>query len=275
MQLHTTDRIPILQIRGVFVMGGVYADAAPLTMPSLPGVLNRFSRCNLFNIAHFSPLTLTFPLSATMNQLYHPARTAAFFNMLAKNSNIPVFTVTNNVVHDLTTYADEERKTKTLEGVTKFLASNGWRYSFILFAINVFGFDATVAFFCRINGNFLLKLAKRHYESRYNPPRKAFDFYTAAALTRYMVSKNLPGASNRRLFFSEEYGLTLVSESDRWVTALESYVQRIDTTVTDGDSEFIKTKKEYFQREISIMRTIQYLPHLEVSICKLISGKCL
>ena len=128
---------------------------------------------------------------------------------------------------------------------------------------------------CRINGNFLLKLAKRHYESRYNPPRKAFDFYTAAALTRYMVSKNLPGASNRRLFFSEEYGLTLVSESDRWVTALESYVQRIDTTVTDGDSEFIKTKKEYFQREISIMRTIQYLPHLEVSICKSISGKCL
>ena len=106
-------------------MGGVYADAAPLTMPSLPGVLNRFSRCNLFNIAHSSPLTLTFPLSATMNQLYHPARTAAFFNMLAKSSNIPVFTVTNNVVHDLTTYADEERKTKTLEGVTKFLASNG------------------------------------------------------------------------------------------------------------------------------------------------------
>ena len=32
------------QIRGVFVMGGVYADAAPLTMPSLPNVLNRFSR---------------------------------------------------------------------------------------------------------------------------------------------------------------------------------------------------------------------------------------
>ena len=32
------------QIRGVFIMGGVLADAAPMTMPSLPNVLNRFSR---------------------------------------------------------------------------------------------------------------------------------------------------------------------------------------------------------------------------------------
>ena len=34
-----------MQIRGVFVMGGVLADATPMTMPSLPNVLNRFSRC--------------------------------------------------------------------------------------------------------------------------------------------------------------------------------------------------------------------------------------
>ncbi len=34
----------LLQIRGVFVMGGVYADATPMTMPSIPNVLNRFSR---------------------------------------------------------------------------------------------------------------------------------------------------------------------------------------------------------------------------------------
>ena len=60
-----------------------------------------------------------------MNQLYHPVRTASFFTMLAQNSNIPVFTVTNNVVHDLTTFADHEKKQKTLVGVENFLKSNG------------------------------------------------------------------------------------------------------------------------------------------------------
>ena len=59
-----------------------------------------------------------------MNQLYHPAHTAAFFDMLAGNSSIPVFVITNNAVHDLTTYADDEKKQKTLEGVTQFLEAN-------------------------------------------------------------------------------------------------------------------------------------------------------
>ena len=62
--------------------------------------------------------------SATMNQLFHPACTAAFFQMLAGNRHIPVFAITNNVVDDLTTYADPEKKHKTLEGVTKFLEAN-------------------------------------------------------------------------------------------------------------------------------------------------------
>jgi len=45
--------------------------------------------------------------------------------MLATNSSIPVFVVTNNVVHDLSTFADAEKKQKTLDGVMKFLKSNG------------------------------------------------------------------------------------------------------------------------------------------------------
>ena len=60
-----------------------------------------------------------------MNQLYHPANCAAFFTMLAQYRDIPVFTVTNNVVHDLSTFADAEKKQKTLEGVMQFLESNG------------------------------------------------------------------------------------------------------------------------------------------------------
>ena len=59
-----------------------------------------------------------------MNQLYHPSNTAAFFTILAKNRDIPVFTITNNVVDDLTTFSDTEKKVKTMDGVKSFLASN-------------------------------------------------------------------------------------------------------------------------------------------------------
>ncbi len=61
--------------------------------------------------------------SATINQLYHPQRSAAVFQMFEKNQK-PVFTVTNNAVRDFETYADPERKVKTMDGVDKFLESN-------------------------------------------------------------------------------------------------------------------------------------------------------
>ena len=66
--------------------------------------------------------------SATMNQLYHPRRTASFFAVMAQQSRIPVFTITNNVVHDLATFADQEKKQKTLKGVEDFLKSNGYDF---------------------------------------------------------------------------------------------------------------------------------------------------
>ena len=116
------------------------------------------------------------------------------------------------------------------------------------------------------------ELADAHYTSQYNPPRKAFDFYTAAALVHFMSSKDLRGLPQSRLFYSAEYGLSLVGKSETWEATLESYVSRIDTKVDPGDSDFIKTKKEYFQREISVMRTIQDLPHLLVL---LLTSPCL
>jgi hypothetical protein len=122
----------------------------------------------------------------------------------------------------------------------------------------------TLRYACRIDGDYVSKLAQRHYESRYNPPRKAFDFYSAAALVRHMQFKDLYGLPRRELFYSDEYGMTLVSESDEWEATLGSYVSRIDTKVDAGDSDFVRTKKEYFQREISIMQTIPLLPHLRV-----------
>ncbi len=118
---------------------------------------------------------------------------------------------------------------------------------------------------CRLNGSFLKALAKAHYESIYDPPRKVFDFYSALALGRFMKSSELSSALPvSQLFYSEKYGMTLVGKNDTWAETLESYVSRIDTSVVASDSDFIKTKKEYFQREISIMRIIDYLPKLKV-----------
>jgi hypothetical protein len=67
------------KLRAAFVMGGVYADGTPpLTMSSIPNVLNRFT-------------------CSTMNQLYEPSKTALFFEYLASH-NIPCFLVANNTV---------------------------------------------------------------------------------------------------------------------------------------------------------------------------------
>ena len=122
--------------------------------------------------------------------------------------------------------------------------------------------------YLRIDGQFIRFLAEAHYTSIYSPPRKAFDFYAAAALSRFMnVNRPFLQLPCKRLFFSGEYGLTLVSHEDAWEASLESYVSRIDTRVDPGDSEFVRTKKEYFQREISIMRTIGTLPSIEVRAC--------
>ena len=120
---------------------------------------------------------------------------------------------------------------------------------------------------CRLDGVYLSELAKMHYQCRYNPPRKAFDVYSAKALSKFMESqepRGVPGARGRRLFYSQEYGISLVSRADTWDATLESYVSRIDTQPDAGDSDFVRTKKEYFQREIGVIRTIPLLPYVEV-----------
>ena len=118
---------------------------------------------------------------------------------------------------------------------------------------------------CRLGGQFITNLARLHYLSTYNPPHKAFDFYSAKVLVRHMDrEKDLAGFPRVNLFFSGEYGLTLVSKDNSWEATLASYVSHIDTKLQPADSEFIRTKKEYFEREISIISTLQDLPHLEV-----------
>ena len=119
-----------------------------------------------------------------------------------------------------------------------------------------------------IAGNFISKLAQRHYESQYNPPRKPFDYYTAVALVRFMkyndVDENMP---RRRVFYSRKYGITLVSEGDTWDWTRESYVSRANranTKPADGDSDFERNKKRTFELEFEVLRGLEQLPSLVV-----------
>jgi hypothetical protein len=227
------------RIKGVFIMGGVLTDAQPVTMPPIPNILNRFS-------------------SATMNQLYHPQKAADFFSFLDQ-FKIPCFIVTNNVIGDLSTFADAEKKQKTNEGIESFLASN------------------------ELGGKFLKTVALAHYNSRYNPPRKPFDFYTALALRSCLIeneknaigeepapfatmqkkcsqkslmpSKGPDEENFKFIYYSNAYGITCVSRKDTWEAAQQEYMAQIGATLTGGDA-FTISKREYFQKEMEIMKKI-------------------
>jgi hypothetical protein len=213
------------KIRGAFVMGGIFSDAPSMTMPAIPKSLNRFS-------------------CATMNQLYHPSKTALFFNFLSR-TKIPVFIIANNTVADLVTYSDAEKKNKSDEGITNFLESNG------------------------LDNPFLRKTALLFYHSTYAPPRKPFDYYTALALTEFMDhTYSLYGATKMNLFFDSKYGITFVSQNDTWRRTLDSYESRLDTTPDEADTPFIKNKKISLLKELAIMRKLDELPHIPVSSVK-------
>jgi hypothetical protein len=119
----------------------------------------------------------------------------------------------------------------------------------------------------------LKALASAHYEGKHNPPRKAFDYYVATALVYFLlheeeVKKSPPAGmmaerNIRRLFFCEEYGLTFVSVDHTWDATLERYISNVNTVVEPSDDPFTRTKKEYFSKEIHIMRTIPLLPSLK------------
>ena len=155
---------------------------------------------------------------------------------------------------------------KSINFITFFAQDKNWSLfnrSSNIFLQNLFFTLCCNAY--RLGGQFITNLARLHYMSTYNPPCKAFDFYSAKVLVRHMErEKDLAGFPRLNLFFSGEYGLTLVSKESSWAATMASYVSHIDTKLQPGDSEFMRTKKEYFEREISIISTLQHLPFLEV-----------
>ena len=103
--------------------------------------------------------------------------------------------------------------------------------------------------------DYIKKLAKAHYESKYNPPRKMFDVYAAAALVCFMgsgdvsVNQLLMQQPVRQLFYSDQFGITLVTDKSTWEEALNCYVSQIDTQVTTMTWKYSAISGLYFESE--------------------------
>jgi hypothetical protein len=202
------------RIKGFFIMGGVYADSKPVTMPSIPGKLNRFS-------------------SATMNQLYHPQRTAELLDFL-RQCNVPTFVITNNTVHEILQNGDEEG----LNCVDMFLAAH------------------------RLKGPILGKCCRLHYGSVYTPAKKPFDLYTAVALGFCFRGEKTDElqAVPKTLHFSNTYGITCVGIRDAsWDETRLLYISQINVSPNPGDSTLEIIRKECFRKEISLVKSIEGL----------------
>jgi hypothetical protein len=215
------------KIKGVFVMGGVYANQQPVTSPSIPNKLNRFS-------------------SATMNQLYHPQRTADFFSFVSVR-NIPTFLVPNNAVDNLAQLAGSATLDSKNEVMKRFLDVN------------------------KIGGPFLRQVALAHYSSVYEPPYKAYDLYAAKALAAWLDGDEAvrSGMKSRQcsLYYSNAYGLALVSAGGSWEEAREQYAGLAEGALQSGHglpAAGAPGARECMLKELEILRSLEHMRRVHV-----------
>jgi hypothetical protein len=202
------------KIKGIFIMGGVYANGSPpLTMPSIPNVLNRLS-------------------CSTMNQLYHPENTAKFFNFI-KGTNIPAYIVTNNIVLP---FKDNN--------FIRFLENNGLNY------------------------DFLKNIATIYYGSKYNPPKKPFDFYTAKLLCSVLRGEIVKKKKLNYLFYDNKYGMTFVSESNIWKIVKGFYITGLNTKIKGLNNGSIKNNYKNEIQLISQIEDLSFIPVFDASFTK-------
>ena len=181
------------------------------TKPAIPNVINRLS-------------------CATMNQLYHPEKTAEFFDFL-KTQKVPTYIVPNNTVSALPSY----------DAVKIFMGVNG------------------------LTGSFLESIAEAYYNTpKDQPPKKPFDFYTAIALCEHIKNPSKLTLDEKTLFYNGEFGITFVSTSQDWNTTREAFASKLDIVPAPADIPFIKMKKENLTKEVALLRMIPSMDSMPV-----------
>ena len=271
----------VQKIKGVFVMGGVYADTVPITMPSIHNVLNRFS-------------------SATMNQLYHPQNTADFFAFL-KQFKVPTWTVSSNTVSKLGSFEEVLKFLDSNKLTSGYLKSMAEKHYNSAYHPPKKPFDYYVALaLCDILERNKGELRTRFFAENLSALEPATELLSPTGASENLRSRSperrqsLPhrvgqsaraerpcsdidissdrsvspvrggsfsGNSERpmTLFYSNVYGITLLGYiDDDWNAARARYAQAIETTLKleESDSEYYRCKKETFLRELELMMRI-------------------
>jgi hypothetical protein len=160
------------KLKGVFVMGGCLTEE-PLQTKKLP-FLNRMA-------------------CATMNQLYHPGKTAQFFDFI-RMKNVNVFVAPNTIIK------------KFPSDPIAFLHSNG------------------------IHSPFLESITTSYYASQYFVgDKKPYDLYTAVAVERFICGHKLD-TTPKRMWYDSIYGCTLVSDLVEHRIVVQQMQQRLGIT---------------------------------------------
>ncbi len=171
---------------------------------------------------------------ATMNQLYSPDKTAKFFEDM-KTMQIQLFVIANNVVHDLKVEFGDL-------GWRTFIVSNS------------------------IQSECLDSLANTYYTSQVNAQQKAFDFYTALALTDKMKGINVKGDTNL-LYFDSKYGLCVIGHDGKpWEEIISKYYSHLDLKYNDKDNPSVKTMKVNLIAEKSVLENYNMTSSMTVQV---------
>lgn len=192
------------KVRGAFIQGGVYTSAACKTIPARKELLNRMS-------------------CATMNQLYSPAKSNLFFQLMKKNK-IQMYVVPNNDVEEVSDYI-------------AFLNANG------------------------LLSNALQAFATTFYNSRSGVRVKPFDFYVALAVCDAMESEAAlrDKAWCFKLFFNPKYAATLLSDNTHDdLDAVIELIKNQDLLFKPSDNEQMATDKQTFQKEFEALLSIHF-----------------
>jgi hypothetical protein len=166
---------------------------------------------------------------ATMNQLYHPKYTSKFFDFINVNKINNIYTISNNSVIDL----------KTFENIKQFMI----QYNLMT--------------------EFNHKLANIYYNSKYNPPKKIFDYYTAIAISKFINHQTI-NYIDQNLYYNDVYGITIISNEILWENVLSNYISNINIIIDDSDNDFIKTKKTNYIKEFEILTKLSNIKSLKI-----------
>ena len=203
MAWYDTDIEQILtnKLNCCVVMGGVEPETSIDTISSVPDVINRFS-------------------TATMNQLYHPTNTGAFFEKFADKC---IF-VTNNAINKYFNWGMKNHKGRT-QWLTKLLTDkniNNIEINIDNYFNNYDNFKTDINQMLNVmidnDSKFFGTYSETLFDAFYSvdlrkDDRKPFDMISAYELYKCMMNTPSEYTKNKTLYFNYTYGITILSQT--------------------------------------------------------------